>query len=181
MKILKKIVFALLALIGIFLIAGLFMNKNYAMEREITIDVPKDSVFNYIKYLKNQDHFSVWNQKDPNSKRTFKGTDGEVGFVYTWDSTMDDVGAGDQEIKKITIGERIDMELRFKRPFESTDYAYFITEASSPSQTKVKWGFTGTMPYPMNVIKPFMNLDEMMGKDLQAGLEQLKVLLEQKK
>ncbi|MFC7775379.1 SRPBCC family protein [Flavobacterium sp. GCM10027622] len=181
MKILKKIFFTLLALIGIALIAGLIMDKNYAMERETIINVPKDSVFNYIKYLKNQDHFSVWNQKDPNSKRTFKGTDGEVGFIYTWDSSMDDVGAGDQEIKKIITGERIDMELRFKRPFESTDYAYFITAASSPSQTKVKWGFTGTIPYPMNIMKPFMNMDEIIGKDLETGLEQLKAILEQKK
>ena len=180
MRILKRIFFTLLALIVIVLIAGLFMDKNYAMEREVTVNIPKDSVFQYIKHLKNQDEFSVWNQKDPNSKRTFTGTDGEVGFIYTWDSSMDEVGAGEQEIKKITEGERVDMELRFKRPFESTDYAYFITESVSPAQTKVKWGFTGTMPYPMNVMKPFMNMDEMMGKDLQAGLDKMKANLEKK-
>ena len=180
MRILKRIFFTLLALIAIVLIAGLFMNKNYAMEREVVVNEPKDTVFHYLKYLKNQDQFSVWNQKDPNSKRTFTGTDGQEGFIYAWDSTMDEVGAGEQEIKKITEGERIDFELRFKRPFEANDNAYFITESITPEQTKVKWGFSGTMPYPMNVMMPFMNMDEMMGKDLQAGLDNMKANLEKK-
>lgn len=180
MKILKRIVFVGIALVGIVLIAGLLMNRNYAMEREVVINLPKDSVFQYIKHIKNQDHFSVWNKKDPNSKRTFTGTDGQVGFIYSWDSTMDEVGAGDQEIKKIIEGERIDFELRFKRPFESNDMAYFSTESISPNQTKVKWGFTGTMPYPMNIMMPLMNMDEIMGKDLQKGLDDLKIILEEK-
>ncbi len=179
MKILKKIIFVLLALIGIVLIAGLVMTKDYAVEREITINQPKESVFNYVKMMKNQDHFSVWNMKDPNSKRTFTGTDGEIGFIYSWNGN-DDVGEGEQEIKKIAPGERIDMELRFKRPMVSTDYAYFVTEAISPNQTKVKWGFNGKMPYPMNVMMLFMNMDEMLGKDLQAGLGNLKSNLEKK-
>ncbi len=53
----------MLALIGIVLIAGLVMTKDYAVEREITINQPKDSVFNYVKMMKNQDSFSVWNMK----------------------------------------------------------------------------------------------------------------------
>lgn len=179
MRILKKIIFVLLALIGIVLIAGLVMTKDYAVEREVTINQPKDSVFNYVKMMKNQDNFSVWNMKDPNSKRNFTGNDGEVGFIYSWNGN-DDVGEGEQEIKKITPGERIDMELRFKRPMESTDYAYFTTESLSPAQTKVKWGFNGKMPYPMNVMMLFMNMDEMLGKDLQAGLDNLKANLEKK-
>ena len=180
MRILKRIFFVLLAIIAIIAVAGLLMDKNYAMEREVMVNIPKDSVFNYIKYAKNQDNFSVWNQKDPKSKRTFTGTDGTVGFVYAWDSAMDEVGAGEMEIKKITDGERVDFELRFKRPFESTDSAYFITESVTPNVTKVKWGFKGVMPYPMNVMKPFMNMDEMMGKDLQAGLDNMKKNLEKK-
>lgn len=180
MRILKRIFLVLVALIAIILIAGLFMNKEYALEKEVTVNEPRDSVYQYLKHIKNQDKFSVWNQKDPKSKRTFTGTDGEVGFVYAWDSTMDDVGAGEMEIKKLTENERIDLELRFKRPFEDTGHAYFVTESETPAKTKVKWGFRGAMPYPMNVLMPFMNMDEMMGKDLQQGLENMKTNLEKK-
>ena len=180
MKIIKKIALLLLVLIGLFLLAALFMKKDYAVEREVVINQPRDSVFNYIKHVKNQDHFSVWNQKDPAMKKTFSGTDGQVGFVYGWDSAKDDVGAGEQEIKKITNGERIDFELRFTRPFEDTGYAYFTTETVSPTQTKVKWGFNGKMPFPMNAMMPIMGMEDMLGGDLQKGLNDLKAELEKK-
>jgi hypothetical protein len=41
------------------------------------------------------------------------------------------VGIGEQEIKKITEGKRIDFELRFKVQFEATEKAHFTTEAIS--------------------------------------------------
>ena len=53
-----------------------------------------------------------------------------------------------------------------------------ITEAVSENQTKVKWGFIGRMPYPMNVMQLFMDLPGMIGNDLQTGLNNLKGILE---
>lgn len=178
MNIIKKIISGLLGIIALALLIALFLPKEYAVEREITINQPKDSVFNYVKYLKNQDNFSVWSTKDPAMKKTFTGVDGTVGAIAGWDSKDKNVGVGEQEIKKIVEGERIDFELRFKVPFESTDNAYMATEAISPNQTKVKWGFDGKMPYPMNLMLPIMNMEEMLGKDLQDGLNNLKVVLE---
>jgi uncharacterized protein YndB with AHSA1/START domain len=154
--------------------------KDYAVEREITINKPRDSVFLFAKYLKNQDLYSTWNQKDPKMKKTYSGTDGTVGFIAGWESTNDEVGVGEQEIKKIVEGERLELELRFKIPYESKDNAYMTTEALSPNETKVKWGFKGQMPYPMNLMLVTMNMDKMLGKELQTGLENLKVLLEKK-
>ncbi|MBD1398494.1 SRPBCC family protein [Pontibacter sp. JH31] len=178
MKILKKILLTVVALVVLALVVALFVNKEYAVEREITINRPKAEVYDYLKFLKNQDEFSVWATKDPNMKKDFRGTDGTVGFVSSWDSESDDVGAGEQEIKGMTEGERIDYELRFFRPFEATDNAYLVTEAVSENQTKVKWGFDGKMDYPMNLMLLFMDMEEMLGNDLQAGLDQLKVNLE---
>jgi hypothetical protein len=42
----------------------------------------------------------------------------------------------------------------------------------------VNWGFNGKMPYPMNLMLAFMNMDEMLGKDLQDGLNNLKIIFE---
>jgi hypothetical protein len=180
MKIIKKIIIALLALVIIALIVALVVPKEYHVEREITINKPKDSVFNYVKYLKNQDNFSVWAKMDPTMKKTFSGTDGTVGAIAGWDSTDKNVGKGEQEIKNIIPGERLEFELRFKVPFESTDTAYMTTEAISPTQTKVEWGFDGKSPYPMNLMLAFMNMDEMLGKDLETGLKNLKAIQEAK-
>jgi hypothetical protein len=178
MKLFKKILIALAIIIAIPLIIALFSKKDYAVEREIVINKPKQEVFDYIRYLKNQDNFSKWATMDPAMKKTYRGTDGTVGFVSAWESNKDDVGTGEQEIKKITEGDRIDYELRFIKPFESTEAAYMITEMVSDNQTRVRWGFSGHMAYPMNLMMLFMNFEEMIGGDFETGLVRLKEELE---
>jgi uncharacterized protein YndB with AHSA1/START domain len=178
MRIVKGILFTILGIVVIALITALFVKKEYAVEREVTINKPKQEVFDYLKFLKNQDNYSVWATMDPKMKKEYRGTDGTVGFVSAWDSEKGDVGKGEQEIKKITEGERIDFELRFMKPFESTEPAYMITESTADNQTKVKWGFSGKMKYPMNLMLLCMNMEEMIGKDLETGLNNLKTTLE---
>ena len=161
--------------IAIPLIIALFVKKEYAIEREVTINKPKAAVFNYVKYLKNQDHYSKWVRIDPGMKKDFKGTDGTVGFVYAWDGNKE-AGKGEQEIKKITDGESIDVEVRFIKPLEGIANTPIITEAMSANQTKVKWGMKGTSKYPMNFMNLFM--DKILGKDLESSLVMLKGILE---
>jgi hypothetical protein len=88
-------------------------------------------VYDYVKYLKNQNDYSVWAKIDPGMKTEFRGKDGTVGFVSENDST-----------------------------------------------TAIKWEFYGKIKYPMNFMLLFMDMDAMLGKDLQGGLENLKKILE---
>ncbi|ESU23197.1 hypothetical protein FEDK69T_13490 [Flavobacterium enshiense DK69] len=180
MQILKKLLLFVLAIAVILMVAGLFVKKDYALEREIIIKKPVAEVFKYIRMVKNQDNFSVWNKKDPNAKKEYKGTDGEVGFVYSWDSENDEVGKGEQEIMKIVENERIDLKLRFKEPFEAEDDAYFVTEGLSPNETKVKWGFKGHLDYPMNLFLLMVDMEKEIGGAMEMGLSDLKVILEKK-
>ncbi len=177
MKILKGILFTLLGIIVLLLIVALFVSKDYAIEREIVINKPKAEVFDYVKYIKNQDNYSVWNRMDPNKKQTFTGTDGTEGFIYAWDGNSD-VGAGEQEITKIDEGNRIEMELRFQRPMEGVADAYMATEDTREGGTKVKWGMTGKSSYPLNIMNLMTN--SMMGDGLEQGLANLKKNLESK-
>lgn len=178
MKILKGLLLLIVGIVILALVVALFVKKDYAVEREVTINKPIAVVFDYIKHIKNQDQYSVWNRLDPASKKTYTGTDGTVGFISAWESTNKNVGKGEQEITKITESDRIDMKLRFKEPFEAEDEAYMTTQALSESQTKVKWGFKGRMAYPMNIMLLFMDMEGMLGKDLQGGLDTLKTTLE---
>ena len=82
MRILKKIIIVIAILIAIPLIVALFVKKDYAIERQVVINKPKQEVFNYIKFLKNQDNYSKWNMIDPNMKKAYTGTDGTVGFLF---------------------------------------------------------------------------------------------------
>jgi hypothetical protein len=175
MKTVKRILLLIVILLAIPLIIALFVSKDYNIKREITINKPKQEVFNYVKNLKNQDNYSKWVRTDPNMKKDFKGTDGTVGFIYAWEGNKE-AGKGEQEIKSIKEGERVDVEIRFEKPMEGTAYAPIVTEEVSPNQTKVIWGLSGKSNYPMNFMNLFM--DGMLGKDLEQSLLALKGNLE---
>ena len=49
---------ALLVIITVLLIIGLFTTETYLIEREIDINKPGQEVFNYISHLKNQDYYN---------------------------------------------------------------------------------------------------------------------------
>jgi hypothetical protein len=66
------------------------------------------------------------------------------------------------------------------KPFEATDNACFSFATLDSTQTNIKWGFNGKMKYPMNIMLLFMNMDEMLGKDLETGLVNLKAVMEKK-
>ena len=165
-------------IIVILLILALFTKKEYTIERDVIINKPTLQVFNYIKFLKNQDYYNKWVMMDPKAKKEYKGTDGTVGFVSAWDSDNKNVGKGEQEIKKINEGEKMDLEIRFSKPFEGKADAYLLTESISQNQTKIKWGFTSGMKYPMNIMLLFIDIPKMLGNDLQTSLTNLKNVLE---
>lgn len=175
MKILFRIILIIVVIIALALIAALFIKKEYAIEREITINTPADTVFNYIKFLKNQDYYSKWVMMDPAMKKSFRGTDGTTGFVYAWDGNKK-AGKGEQEIKNIDEGKRLDIEIRFEKPFAGVANTYMTTEPVAGNQTKVKWRMEGKSNYPMNFMNLFM--DKMLGKDIETSLGNLKTLLE---
>lgn len=174
-------VIIILSIIGglfvLVLLIALFVKNEYAIGRTITINKPRNEVFNYIKYLKNQDHFNKWVMMDPNLKKEFKGIDGTEGFVYAWEGNKK-AGKGEQEIKRIAEGEHLDVEIRFIKPFEAIASAPFTTESVNGNQTKLTWGMSSRMKYPMNIMLLFMNMDKLLGKDLETSLGTLKGILE---
>jgi hypothetical protein len=173
-----KILIVVLIIIAIPLVLAIFTKKEYHIEKMVTINRPKRTVFDYIRMLKNQDNFSVWAMMDPGMKKHFSGTDGNPGFVSGWESTNKKVGKGEQEIKKVTDGERIDYEIRFIEPFAGIASASMQTDSLSPAETRVTWQFDSRMNYPMNLMLLFMNMDKMVGNDLEKGLVNLKQVLE---
>ncbi|SEI99476.1 Polyketide cyclase / dehydrase and lipid transport [Dyadobacter sp. SG02] len=176
MKILKKILFVIVGIIVLALVVALFVSKEYSVRREITIDKPSHEVYGYVKFIKNQEHYNKWVMMDPNMKKEYKGTDGTVGFVYAWDSQKDDVGKGEEEIKMLDENRKINLEVRFIKPFEGIAVTEMTTEAISPTQTRVSWGMSGESAYPMNLMNTVM--DGMLGADLQESLQTLKGILE---
>ena len=178
MKVVKYILLVVILLVLAVLLVAAFVPSEFGVERDVSINKSKAEVFEYVRLLKNQDNFSVWAKIDSNTKSEFIGVDGTVGFISAWKSEHPDVGSGEQEITGMNNGNRIDYELRFKEPFESTSSAYMLFNSTDSNKTTVSWGFEGEMPYPMNLMLFFVDMEGELGGDLQDGLDNLKGILE---
>ena len=176
MRIVVIILLVIAAIVALFLIVALIVKKDFTLEKEVVINKPKTEVFNYLKQIKNQEQYSVWVMKDPNIKIVYTGTDGTVGFTSSWVSDDKNVGIGEQEIIKMNEGESMEVEIRFKKPFEAINYAKTTVTAVNPNQTKVTSLFYGKSKFPMNVMNLFM--DKFVGKDMQQNLLNMKNNLE---
>ncbi|HEX8268395.1 MAG TPA: SRPBCC family protein [Flavobacterium sp.] len=178
MKIFLWIIGTLVAIIVIILIIAAFTNKQFTLKREVIINRPKQQVFDYIKLQKNQEQYSKWAMADPSMNKSYRNTDGTVGFLYAWDSNDKNVGKGEQEITSISEGEKVSCEIRFEKPMKGVSHTTMTTEALSENQTKVTWLFHSQMSYPMNAMMLFVSMDKMLGTDMETSLTNLKKILD---
>ena len=175
MNILLTILLVIAGVIVLLLIIALFTKKEYVVQREIVINAPLQKVFDYIKQLKNWDNFSKGAMEDPDRKRTYKGTDGTLGFIYAWNGNRK-AGEGEKEIKSIVEGKSFEWEIRFVRPFTVTGQTNMSTESLSDMQTKVTLRNSSKIKYPLNIMVPLV--EKMIPKDMDTSLSSLKQILE---
>jgi hypothetical protein len=175
MNIILSIVSALAGIIALLLMVALFMKKQHYVKREIVINAPKQKVFDFLKFLKNQDKFNKWAKADPNRKWEYKGTDGKAGFVISWKGNKD-AGEGEKEIMNLVDGERIETQIRFVKPMKMVADVIMETAYISENETKVQLINAGTLKYPMNIFIPMA--EKKFPKDMDESLQTLKQILE---
>jgi hypothetical protein len=175
MKALKYLAIGLGTLLALLLIVGLFVPKDFNYKKTITINAPIDTVWVNVNSLSALDKWSPWNDHDPVMKKELTGKDGTVGAMQSWESDI--VGSGSQTIVAIDKPTFFETDLNFFKPYKSHGKAY-LKLVSEGTATKATWGMKGNMPYPMNILTLFMNMDKTMGNDWNHGLSKLKKLSE---
>jgi len=73
-------------------------------------------------------------------------------------------------------GKSIDYAIRFSRPMKNTGKTKFQITGSADGYTSVEWIFDSPSKFPMSLFSPIFKI--MLGKDLEKGLQNLKVILE---
>ena len=175
MYIIITVLFVLAGIIALLLISAFFMKREHYVKRDIIINAPSQKVFDYLRLLKNQDEFNENAKAGPDRKKEFKGTDGTVGYIYSWSGNKN-AGEGEKEIKNIVEGKSIEMEIRFVKPMTVTATIIMETASLSDNQTKVNWSNAGTLKYPVNIFIPMM--EKSVAKDMDTSLLTLKNILE---
>lgn len=164
-------------LVLLFLIAAALISKKIQYAKLVHIQSDIDTVWNNVSSLTAMDKWSPWHEKDPSMQRSLTGTDGTVGARQSWVSSVKNVGEGSQEIERLDPPKGIYTKLRFIKPFKSEADAYVILNENN-NGVDVTWGFDSSMPYPMNIMKLFMNFEKNMDAEFGSGLNKLKALCE---
>lgn len=178
MKFLRVLIIIIVILAVIVGILSLVAPKEVTVSRSATINAPKDVVFNHMSHFKDWDKWSPWHEMDPNMTITFKGEDGTVGSGYHWVGT-EEKKTGEGEMTNTGLsGDTMKYSLNFLKPFKSTADGMFIAEDAGNGMTKATWQFHTKPTFPGNIFALFMNMDKMLGKDFEHGLDNLKKLAE---
>lgn len=171
-------IIVLLVVIAI-IIAGFTLKNEYFVVREVVINKPKQEVYNYIKFLRNQNAYSYYNRKDPNTVKSYSGIDAEVGFTYSWSSKINSIGTGTQTITKLTEGEELVCNIQFTKPLPLKSIASIALTEISENETRVVWTFSSVYTFPLNIVIYFANLEKLIGTDIASSLVTLKENSEQ--
>ncbi len=110
-------------------------------------------------------------------KRSYSGAASGKGAVYGWEGNKN-VGSGRMEILDSSAPSKIVIKLDFFTPFEGHNTAEFTMLPQGDASTNVTWTMHGPAPFMSKLMQVFMNLDQMIGKDFEAGLINLKNLTE---
>ena len=153
---------------------------TFRIERSIRIAAPMLQVAEQIDDFHEWGKWSPWEHIDPTMQRKFSGADAGVGAVYEWEGTGK-VGAGRKEITEMRSGSErglISIKLDFFKPFKASNTAEFLMKPSD-SGTDLTWAMFGPSPFMSKLMGVFMDMDKMVGKDFETGLESLKKNAEQ--
>jgi uncharacterized protein YndB with AHSA1/START domain len=163
--------------IAVVLILAATKPDSFSVTRAIDITAPAERIFPLINDFHQWVAWSPWENKDPAMKRSYEGPANGKDAVYGWDGNKN-VGSGRMEILEAQPSSKILIKLDFLKPFEAHNTAEF-TMLPQGAGTRLNWVMRGPAPFMSKLMQVFMNFDQMIGKDFEIGLANLKKLAEQ--
>lgn len=148
----------------------------FSVQRSITIQSPADLPFALVNDFHRWAAWSPWEKKDPGMTRTFTGADAGLDAMYEWAGNKN-VGAGRMTILESKPAERIRIRLEFLTPFEAQNTTTF-TFTPSGSDVTVTWRMEGRNEFFGKLFSLFVDMDQAIGKDFEAGLANMKAAAE---
>lgn len=152
----------------------------YHVERKLEVAAPTDVVFGVLDDLHQFAGVLVLfgsplEQLDPNMQKTFDGPASGVGQSYAWSGNK--AGKGKMTIEDSVPGQQVGMKLEFVKPMASTATCA-LTLAGTPTGSLVTWSMRGNHNFIGKAFGMFMNMDNLLGADIDKGLARLKTLAE---
>jgi carbon monoxide dehydrogenase subunit G len=153
----------------------------YHVERRLEVAAPADHVFGVLNDLHRFAGVLVlfgspWEEGDPNMQKTFEGPAAGVGQSLAWNGNAE-AGRGRMSIEESVPGRKVGIRLEFMEPMKSTA-ACALTLTETPTGSLVTWSMDGNHNFLGKAIGMFMDMDRMLGADIEKGLARLKTVAE---
>jgi len=180
---LVKILIGVAGVLVLFAVVVATRPSAYHVERKLEVAAPADLVFGVLNDLHQFAGVLVlfgspWEKLDPNMQKTFEGPAAGVGQSYAW-SGKNGVGTGKMTIAESVPGQKVGIKLEFVKPMASTATCA-LTLAGTPTGSFVTWSMDGNHNLIGKAFGIFMDMDKMLGGDIEKGLALLKTAAEGK-
>ncbi len=174
---------ALIAAAAVFVVLVIIIAKqpeDFNVSKSLAMDATRSEIFPQINNFHNWAAWSPWAKIDPNAVNTFEGSEVGVGAIIKWSSDNKEVGAGSMKIIGSSLNESVKIELEMTKPMSSTNTIEFSLKEINEKQTVVTWSMTGKKSFAAKAIGLFHNCAKMVGDKFEAGLNNLRTVVEKK-
>lgn len=144
--------------------------------RSLEMAARPEAAYSQIEDFHHWTKWSPWDELDPNQKKTYDGEPRGKGAITGWNGN-DDVGEGRMTITDAQAPNKVDIDLEFIRPFESSSKVTFTVDPAGAG-SKVTWSMKGENNLMAKAIGIFMDFETAVGADFEKGLGKLKVAAE---
>lgn len=149
--------------------------SEFRIQRRGRIAAPPRDIVPHLDDFRAWMAWSPWEKLDPAMQRTYGGPARGVGATYAWDGNKK-AGAGRMEITR-SDDQGVAMTLDFTRPMRATNVTEFALTPVDGS-TDVVWTMNGSNNLMGKLFGVFVNMDQLVGRDFEAGLASLKAVSE---
>ncbi|EKE75901.1 SRPBCC family protein [Gallaecimonas xiamenensis] len=172
---LKRLVTALVLLVVLFLVVGLFLPRDVQVERSLHMDASPRQVFAVVSDFHQFNDWSPWYGLDPAARYDIAGEPGQSGHSLSWQSNKAEVGNGTMRLLEANAPGYVAMKLDFGNQEEADSYFRIKAEGSG---SQVTWGFRTN--FGNDVLGRYFGLlmDKILGDQYQQGLMKLKEKVE---
>jgi len=177
----KKVFYAIVIIIIIFLTIGLLLPKTVHVERSIDINRPASTVFTLVNEYGTFNTWSPWAARDPSATFEFSGPASGVGARVEWSGDPRLSGKGSQEIIESRPWTLVRSRLSFDQQGDAVTYFALAKRDRGVSLT---WGFDADLTAGQNLIGGLLVryfgllFDRWIGADFDQGLSRLKAFAE---
>ncbi len=173
---LTTILIGLAVLVVLVLVVAALRPADFRIERSISVTAPAALAFGQINDLRKWQEMSPYVKLDPVATYSFDGPTAGVGATMAWYGNSR-LGVGRITITDSRPNELVRFRLEFEKPFTCTNTAEFTFKPTG-GQTTVTWAMFGQHAFMGKVMGLVINMDKMIGREFEAGLANLKAIVE---